>query len=415
MPFSSHPASPSAAVEGQDFIAPSVLFRTAEWAELSRAVEARRQWIEQRHLELTAIPAPTFHEAVRAEWMAEQFRSLGLKQARIDEVGNVLADRPGSNRSRIWVTAHLDTVFPTGTAIQPKRDGSRIHAPGITDNGAGLAALLTIAAVMQECSLRTGCGIRFAANVGEEGEGDLRGMRHLFATSDARRNAAGVIVLDGAGVEHITSTGLGSRRFLVEVRGVGGHSWNDFGRANPIHALAAIIARIEQMPLSLEPRSTMSVGLIEGGSTVNSIPQSAWMKVDIRSTAMVQIERLTAALYQAVSEAAAQEMDRGSGGLETRLVQLGERPAADAQRPSRLVETFQQTDLELGIQSQLRCSSTDANWPLSLGIDAVSVGGGGSGGGVHTLEEWFDPKGRELGIKRVLIALLALAGVQISK
>jgi tripeptide aminopeptidase len=389
---------------------PATIFSTCEWTALSAAIDQHREWTDKRHLELTAIPAPTFHEAARAEWIAEQFRTLGLKNVRLDEAGNVLADRPGTVRNRIWLTAHLDTVFPSSTEIRIKRDGRRILAPGINDNGAGLAALLTMAAVLQRCAIPTKLGIRFAANVGEEGEGDLRGMRQLFSNAEARHHTSAVIVLDGAGVENITDSGLGSRRFLIEVAGPGGHSWNDFGRANPIHALARAIAGIEQIALPGEPRATISVGVIEGGSTINSIPQSAWMKVDVRSTSTLEIERLSAALDRAIADGVAHETGRGGGELEVRKVVLGERPAAAALPQSRLVETFLQADHLLGIRSNRRCASTDANWPLSLGIDAVAIGGGGTGGGAHTLDEWFDPQGRELGIKRALLALLSLAG-----
>lgn len=414
MPPSTNPAFASAEgakVEG--FLSPQELFRSRLWDELSRAVDAQRSWTEQRHLDLVAIPAPTFHERPRAEWMEAQFRALGLKNVRVDEAGNVLGDRPGRARQRVWITAHLDTVFPPGTPIPITRDGMRIFAPGISDNGSGLSALLTLINVLQQQPLETGLSLRFVANVGEEGEGDLCGIRHLFSGAEARKSTAAVLVLDGPGAEHITNSSLGSRRYLLEVKGPGGHSWNDFGRVNPIHALAGAIRRVEGIALSTEPRSTISVGLIEGGTTVNSIPPAAWMKVDIRSTSMAEIERLSKALLQATRSAVSEEMQRAEGTLELRTVMLGERPAAPAQPGSRLVDALLQADQLLGIRSQQRCSSTDANVPLALGIDAVAIGAGGNGGGAHTLEEWYDPQGRELGIKRALLALLSVAGVEL--
>ncbi len=388
-----------------------------EIAELPRLkktwehLEEQREWLDRVHIELTEIAAPTFQESKRARFLADRLRELGLAHVRIDSAGNVLAERPGRRHPWIGLTAHLDTVAPAGLPIAVKRNNGRLYAPGIADNGAGLAALLGTAAALQESRIETDLSLLFVANVGEEGEGDLRGMRHLFSQREFHRRMVGVLVLDGAAIQHLTTSGLGSRRFLVEVAGPGGHSWNDFGRVNPIHALAAAIAELTDLPLPTDPRTSFSIGMIHGGTAVNSIPQSAWMKVDIRSTGAAEIEWLSQALESAVRRGAEKERHRSSGSLEVRILQIGDRPGAALPPTARVLQVFQQVDRYLGIQSQLECSSTDANIPLSLGIEAISTGGGGTGGDAHTPNEWYDPQGRELGLKRIVLALLALAGV----
>lgn len=374
-------------------------------------MEERREWLEQVQIELTRIPAPTFHEAKRAAAVAGYFRSLGLARVRTDEAGNVLAERPGASPRAVVITAHLDTATPVGAPVEVRRCNGRICAPGISDNGAGLAALLGTAAVLQQCGVATELSLLFAANVGEEGEGDLYGMRHLLSHGDVRHRAEAMLVLDGSSVEHVTVAGLGSRRFRIEVAGPGGHSWKDFGRVNPIHALANVIAALGRIPLSCEPRSTLNVGMIQGGVAVNAIPSTAWMKVDIRSARREEIERLSKAMEAAVRAGVESENRRAEGGLEYRIHLIGERPAAELALPSHLLEAVRAADEYLGIRSRLERSSTDANIPLSLGMDAVALGGGGVGGEVHTPREWYDPQGRELGLKRILLAALAMAGI----
>jgi acetylornithine deacetylase/succinyl-diaminopimelate desuccinylase-like protein len=371
----------------------------------------RREWLDRVQLELTCIPAPTFHEAKRAAFVAERFRELGLQSVRLDEVGNVLGERPGRSARCFAVTAHLDTVVPPGVSIEVRRSNGRIYAPGIADNGAGLAALLGAAAILQQSGIATDDSLLFVANVGEEGEGDLYGMRHLLAQAETRRRIAGMLVLDGSSLDHITVAGLGSRRYLVEVSGPGGHSWKDFGRVNPIHALASAVAQLGRLSLPAEPRTTMNVGVMQGGAAVNAIPHSAWMKVDIRSTQSEEIERCARALESAVRAGVEQENQRAAGTLQVRILPIGERPAAELATRSLLLETVREVDRHLGIQSRLERSSTDANIPLSLGIEAVAIAGGGQGGDAHTPNEWYDPQGRELGLKRILLSVLAMAGV----
>ena len=376
-----------------------------------RSYHEQREWLDRVHIELTEIPAPTFLESARANYMAERFRELGLERVRIDSVGNLLGERPGRSNGVIALTAHLDTVVPPGMAVVVKRDNGLFCAPGISDNGAGLAALLGTAAALQKSQMETDLSLLFVANVGEEGEGDLCGMRHLLAQRELSERVAGVLVLDGSSIRHTTVAGLGSRRFLIEITGPGGHSWSDFGAVNPIHALALAVTQLNEIDLPSNPRTSLNIGLIHGGTAVNSIPHSAWMKVDIRSREAEMIQRLSLALESAIQAGVEKESQRGSGRLEATIAQIGDRPVAELPPSARILEVIQEVDQRLGIQSRLECSSTDANIPLSLGIEAVATGGGGSGGGAHTLNEWYHPQGRELGLQRILLIVLRLAGV----
>lgn len=381
------------------------------WSRALGCLQELREWFDRVHVELTQIPAPTFQESARARYLENQFRELGFARARRDEAGNVLAERPGLSSEMVVVTAHLDTVASCGAPIAVQRNNGRLYAPGISDNGAGLTALLGLAAALEKSRIATDGSLLFVANVGEEGEGDLCGMRHLFSQKEIRQRTAGVLVVDGSAVDHITVAGLGSRRFLVEVSGPGGHSWSNFGRVNPIHALAHAIAALQQTPLPSDPPASLNIGLIHGGTAVNAIPQSGWMKVDIRSTSEKAMDRLSLALESAVRAGVAKESQRGPGTLEWRILSIGDRPAAQLPESARLLQVIQEVDRHLGIRSHLECSSTDANIPLSLGIEAIATGGGGLGGEAHTDQEWYDPQGRDLGLKRLLLAILMLAGV----
>ncbi len=383
-------------------------------------------WITERHIELTRIAAPTFGEKNRADYVYQQLKQLGLDRVRRDAAGNVLAEVSGTGPARarrfVVVSAHLDTVFPHDTRIDVHRGQARdngrdtgdvrIYGPGITDNGAGLAALLGLARMFRRAGLRAHDHLLFVANVCEEGEGNLYGMRHLLDAVEFRRQVRAMIVLDGANVEHISAHGLGSLRFLVKVEGPGGHSWSDFDLASPVYALAAAVSVFSTTPVPEQPRTTFNVGQIQGGSSVNSIPASAWIKVDIRSASMAEIRRVSATLEKAVHLAVERETQRArSGKLTWQIENIGERPAADLPAKARILETVQAVDQYLGIRSRVERSSTDANIPLSLGIEAVALGGGGHGGAAHSLHEWYDPTGRDLGLKRILLALCALSGV----
>ncbi len=370
--------------------------------------------LEDLQLEVTSIAAPPWGEAARSVWLKERFSDLGLTDVHQDELGNVFAIRPGTdpNAAYIALSAHIDTVFPAGTTIEVRRDAGKLHGPGISDNSSGIVALLAIAGAMQAAALSTGAPVLFIGDVGEEGEGDLRGMRHIFQQPKWSASIASLVVLDGAGTDTIIAEGLGSRRYEVTVRGHGGHSWSDFGVANPIIALARIIDRFASTPVPALPKTTYNIGMINGGTSVNSIPESATMKVDTRSASVEQLDRLEGALHEAVDAIVPDGEGRKKQELLTAEVRMiGNRPAADLPVESQLLKAIRAVDGQLNNAARIQRASTDANVPLSLGREAIAIGAGGSGGGAHTIGEWYDPTGRDLGLKRILLLILALAGV----
>jgi tripeptide aminopeptidase len=370
-------------------------------------------WLTDQQVRLTEIPAPEFNEARRGEFLKTLFEATGL-QVRIDKTGNVIAECPGTDaKSVILLVAHLDTVFPASTDVRVKRDANRLTAPGIADNGAGLAALAGLARALSESRIRTTKTIVLAGDVGEEGEGNLRGIRALVESYGSR--LAAVIAIDGASIEHITTQGIASQRVEITITGAGGHSWSDFGAPNPITALARAIVKFSAVSIPENPRSSFNFGVIEGGTSVNSIPASASVKVDLRSEQEAQVKIMEAALRDAVDAGVKEEMSAArvnNDPLKVSVRSLGSRPAGKLPDDSPLLDTFRNVDAFLGNRSRLERSSTDANIPLSLGIPAVSVGGGGKGGGSHTLTEWYDATGRETGLKRLFLTTVSLAGVQ---
>jgi tripeptide aminopeptidase len=400
-----------------------------EIARLSASAELRSAfaWLRAQEaqfahwqLDLARIPSPPFGEAARASWVANKFRELGLDDVHNDDVGNVFGIHPGFGRNYVVLSAHMDTVFPAGTPLNIRQQGNRLFGPGVSDNGAGLTAMLAIAALLRSVRIRHALPFLFIANVGEEGEGDLRGMRHIFSAPRWKDSISYNLVLDGAGSDTIVAEALGSRRFEVIVRGPGGHSWSDFGAPNPILVLARAIQAFAKTPVPSSPKTTFNVGVIRGGTSVNSIPESASMRVDLRSTSMAEMERLEVALRLALEDAVEEESkaiegrtasQRRSSGVSCEIVVIGNRPAGELDPNARILQVIRAVDAHLGNASQVQRASTDANIPLSLGREAIAIGGGGTGGGAHTLQEWFDCSGRELGLKRILLTLLALAGV----
>jgi acetylornithine deacetylase/succinyl-diaminopimelate desuccinylase-like protein len=367
-----------------------------------------KQWINETHLQFCRVPAPTFLEQERAAWFLERFRALGW-DASIDRAGNVIAAE--GTGPYIALTAHLDTVIAPRNKddVTVEADG-RFSGPGVSDNGAGLAALLALARAWKSCPMPAdlAANLLLVANVGEEGEGNLLGMRHLAKQSLARKIQA-FLVLDGANTDHITSRALGSRRFEIAFTGPGGHSWSDYGVGNPLHALCRAVALFSEARLDGAPKSAMNVGLIEGGSGVNAIPQMARAKVDIRSETNEKMDELVDLLSGAVERAREVENQRATGGkVAAKLKEIGSRPAAALPENAPILQYVRAVDAHLGIRSHPDCSSTDANIPMSLGIPAIAIGGGGAGGGVHTTQEWYRPEGRDLGLKRIFLTLLLL-------
>ncbi len=369
-------------------------------------------------MEATKVAAPPFGEAARGAWLADRFRELGLIDVQVDEVGNVFGVRPGCGNRFVALSAHIDTVFPAATPLNIRQQGSRLYGPGVSDNGAGIAAMLAVASVCGSARLSHALPFVFIGNVGEEGEGDLRGMRHVFATPRWRDAIAYSVVVDGAGSDTVVAEALGSRRFEVIVRGPGGHSWSDFGAPNPIIALSRAIEVFRQTPVLAAPKTTFNVGTIRGGTSVNSIPESASMRVDLRSTSMAEIDRLERALRLALEQAialenrdAAQHGTRRLAVVQSEVFEIGNRPAGELAPAARLLKVIRAVDAQLGNTAQVQRASTDANIPLSLGREAIAIGGGGSGGGAHTLQEWYDCHGRDLGLRRILLTMLTLSGV----
>jgi acetylornithine deacetylase/succinyl-diaminopimelate desuccinylase-like protein len=360
-------------------------------------------------MESTRVAAPPFGEAARGAWLADRFREFGLTDVQVDEVGNVFGVRPGYGSRFVALSAHIDTVFPAATPLNIRQQGSRLYGPGVADNGAGIAAMLAVASVLGSARISHALPFLFIGNVGEEGEGDLRGMRHVFATPRWRDAIAYSVIVDGAGADTVVAEALGSRRFEVIVRGPGGHSWSDFGAPNPIIALSRAIQVFSQTPVPASPKTTFNVGVIRG---------SASMRVDLRSTSTAEIDRLEralrTALVQAVAlenRAAAQHGTRRPQVVQSEVVEIGNRPAGELAPGAQLLKVIRAVDAHLGNTAQVQRASTDANIPLSLGREAIAIGGGGSGGGAHTLQEWFDCNGRDLGLRRILLTMLTLSGV----
>ena len=370
-------------------------------------------WINDQQVRLTEIPAPSFQEGDRAAAVKKLLAEAGL-DVRLDSIGNVIGELPGSNEKEIVVlSAHLDTVFPAGTDVRVRREGARMIAPGISDNGTGLAALIAIAQAAHEAHIKPQRTILFVADVGEEGEGNLRGMRAVVDSFGSRLKA--VVVLDGAGTDHVTTKALASRRLEAIITGPGGHSWSDFGMPNPINALVRGSVRFINTKVPASPRTTFNLGQIEGGTSVNSIPFEARLKVDVRSESDDELTRLESALRECIAAGVRDEMessrDRTRGKLEWKIQLLGSRPGGELAADSPLLAALRAADAIVENESRIERSSTDANVPLSIGIDAISIGAGGNGGGAHSLQEWYEPAGRELGLKRVLLTLLGIAGL----
>ena len=403
---------------------PPVLEEVARLAGLPE-VRAAFDWFRSQEaqfvewqMESARIAAPPFGEAARGAWLADRFRELGLSEVQADEAGNVFGVQPGSGSRSVALSAHIDTVFPASTPLNIRQQGSRLYGPGVSDNGAGIAALLAVAGAIRAARISHVLPFVFIGDVGEEGEGDLRGMRHVFATPRWRDSIAYSVIVDGAGSDTVVAEALGSRRFEVIVRGPGGHSWSDFGAPNPIIVLSRALEAFRQTPVPASPKTTFNVGVIRGGTSVNSIPESASMRVDLRSTSMAEIDRLERALRIAVDQAIEAENRAAAGHgkrkpqeVQCEVVAIGNRPAGELAADTRILKVIRAVDAQLGNAAQVQRASTDANIPLSLGREAIAIGGGGSGGGAHTLQEWFDCSRRDLGLRRIVLTMLALSGV----
>lgn len=376
-------------------------------------------------LELVQVPAPPFGEQARAEWLAEKFREIGLEDVSLDEIGNVIGVVKGRRGGAgcVLLSAHIDTVFPAGTAIVPVVDGMRLAAPGACDNGAGIAGMLAIASALVGSGLHLGRDVVFVGNVGEEGDGNLRGMRHIYERTPLGKTIEAHVVLDGAGENVAVTQALGSLRYRVTITGPGGHSWTDAGAPNPILLLSRAISRLGDVSLPAAPRTTFNVGSIEGGTSVNAIPERAAASFDLRSTDAGQLIRLEMELHRAVEDVVlesrrefrAPRTASGMAAQESREVEftvekIGDRPAGQLPESSRLLDLLFAVDRQLGLRTETRIASTDANIPLARGVPSLTLGAGGNGGGIHTRGEWYDATGREMGLRRALLLLVGVAG-----
>jgi len=374
------------------------------------AVKRNEPHFIDEQIRICEIPAPPFHEEARGKELERLFKQEGLENVRIDKAGNVIGVRPGASpHPNLVFQAHLDTVFPEGTDVKVTRDGTVLKGPGIGDDCRGLVVVLGIIKALNEAKVKTPGTITFVADVGEEGLGDLRGTKNLFADS-LKGQIDKFISVDGLGLG-ITNVGVGSYRYRVTFKGPGGHSFGAFGMANPIQAMGRAIAKIDNFEVPTNPKTTFNVGRVGGGTSVNAIPFECWMEVDMRSSNKDSLEAVNTKFKAAVQEAVAEENkrwnNRGPVSVSPELV--GVRPAGHTSADSAIVITAVSVTKVFGAPGRLGEGSTDSNVPMNLAIPAITIGGGGSGSGAHSLGEMFDTKDSYLGTQRGLLLAVALA------
>ena len=400
----------SAAASGtaQQSTISDLLQKAAVKAALAAAKAAEPQTIEDQ-IRFCEIPAPSFKEEARGAELKRAFDQLGLQNVRIDKAGNVLGDRPGAAaHPHVVIAAHLDTVFPEGTNVKVRRDGNVLRGPGIGDDCRGLAVLVRIVQSLKDAGVTTPGTVTFVANVGEEGLGDLRGVKALF--NDTMKGQIDAFVsIDGTGV-HVTNVAVGSHRYRVTFKGPGGHSFGAFGLANPMGAMGRAIAKIQEMQVPQHPKTTFNVGRVGGGTSVNSIPFEAWMEVDMRSSDPASLAAVDASIQKAIDAAVVEENARwGKAGTITVTKELvGDRPAGSTPERAPIVRAGLETAAALGFNANLGEGSTDSNLPISLGIPAITIGGGGRGREAHALTESFDVTEAWQGAQHALLLTIAL-------
>jgi acetylornithine deacetylase/succinyl-diaminopimelate desuccinylase-like protein len=380
-------------------------------------IKADNAWTMQQEIELTQIPSPPFKESTRAAEYKRRLEALGLRDVHIDSVGNVIAERRGVGAGpTVVIAGHLDTVFPEGTDVTVKHDGGKLRAPGIGDDDRGLAVVLAVARAFEKTGLQTNGTVYFVGDVGEEGPGNLRGMRYLFG-KELKGKVDYFISVDDAGLG-IASRAVGSYRYRVSYRGPGGHSYGAFGIPNPIHALGRAIAGISDIQVPANPKTTFNVGVIQGGTSVNSIAGEASMEVDMRSEDAKSLANVDAQVQRIIHDALTAENARWPGpraaAAKISLVvdTIGIRPTGGQADSARIVQTALAAGKALGFTSSTTASSTDANIPISLGIPAIRIGGGGDAEGAHSLGEWYDDGANGyLGPQWAALLVAALAGV----
>jgi acetylornithine deacetylase/succinyl-diaminopimelate desuccinylase-like protein len=390
-------------------LADDALLQRPDVQKALKFIEATDEMTLAVQIKIAEIPAPTFHEAERAKYMEAEFRRVGLADVSFDRQGNVLGWRKGASEDTFVIAAHLDISFAVGVDTKVRKEGDRLLGPGIADDSRGLAALLNMVEGMNDARISTKHTILFVANVGEEGLGDLNGVRYLFQESPFRAKLKAFISIDGVDPGRIVTGGTGVKRYRVSLRGPGGHSYGNFGRPSPIHAAARAIDRITDMEVPLRPKTTFNVGKIEGGTAVNAIAEECSFEVDLRSVDPGNLDRIEAKLFEAVrlgvdAENKARAASRTSLTFDMKLV--SNRPAGEVAKTNPIVQAALWAASATGHQPGTDFSSTDANIPISLGIPAVTMGGGGAGGNAHSLAEWYSPAQAWKGPQTVLLTLL---------
>ena len=378
-------------------------------AALAAAKASEPQTVEDQ-IRFCEIPAPSFKEETRGRELQRVFQQLGLQNVRVDKAGNVLGHYPGAApRPHVVIAAHLDTVFPEGTAVKVKREGTVLHGPGIGDDCRGLAVLVAIVREMKNAKVQTPGSITFVANVGEEGLGDLRGVKELFNFT-LKDQIDRFVSIDGTGV-HVTNVAVGSHRYRVTFKGPGGHSFGAFGMANPMGAMGRAIARIQEIQVPRQPKTTFNVGRIGGGTSVNSIPFEGWMELDMRSSDPASLAAVDANIQKAIDAAVTEENARwGKPGTITVTKELvGDRPAGSTPENSAIVRHGLAAATVLGFNANLGEGSTDSNIPMSLKVPSITIGGGGRGRDAHALTESFDTTDAWMGTQHALLLTVALA------
>ena len=361
-------------------------------------------------MRLCEVPAPPFGERARAMVVRDMLQAAGLKHVRLDREGNVIGERPGrSPRPNVVLAAHLDTVFPEGTDVKVTRNGAVLRGPGIGDNCRGLAVLAAVAGALDAAAVETDGSLTFVATVGEEGLGDLRGVKALVAET-LKGRIDYFVALDGSG-SSITNVGVGSRRYRIAFRGAGGHSYSNFGRASPVNALGRAISLIADIQVPGSPRTTFNVGRIGGGTAVNAIPEEAWMEVDLRSVDKAALAQLDRSVQQIVKQAVSTENARWkqNGAVTVTIEPVGDRPGGRTDESARIVQAALAASKTVGFAARLVENSTDANVPMQLGIPAISIGAGGTGTGAHSLAETFVTTNSARGTARALLLMVSLS------
>jgi tripeptide aminopeptidase len=368
-------------------------------------------------IRLTEIESPSFRESTRAQTWLDMARAHGLSELEIDAEGNVAGMRRGvGNGPTICVAAHLDTVFPAGTDVKVRREGTKLFAPGVGDDTRSLAVLLAWLRAMDAARIQTRADILFVADVGEEGTGDLRGMRHLFQRGRYKDRISAFITVDGPNMERIVNGGVGSKRYRVIFKAPGGHSYGAFGVVNPMFAMADAISRLGRVPVPEQPKTTYSASLTGGGTSINSIPNAVWTEFDLRSESIRELGALEGRFLEIIHAAVAAENDirsTSNGPVTVEILPIGDRPAGHTSESHELCRLARAALSAKGFDPRFEASSTDANVPMSLGIPAIMIGSGGRGGREHSLEEWIDvePNASLRGMEAGLATLLAVAGV----